>query len=233
MVITKRRDTPSGPAPGVRQLAPARAFVLMAPAGRKDHHGRRHGDGRYDPFIDRVRKAKRILSRIAQLCAIEKTIRGKDPETRPEARRKLSKPIVDAPRPWLEARLQDLSSASELARHIRYGLKWWDGLTRFLSDGRVEMDTNGVENAIRPIPLKWNLGEEEGVRSIQSSHRHYCSESLKSPAQPTFTHPTCCTMYQWPLRRAAPQHREPLVNDGFGPSTAQVPRQHPQLCKGR
>lgn len=43
-------------------------------------------------------------------------------------------------RPWLEARLQDLSSASDLARHIRYGLKRWD-------------DTNGVENAIRPIPL--------------------------------------------------------------------------------
>jgi len=66
----------------------------------------------------------------------------------------LSKPIVDALRPWLEARLQELPSASDLARHIRYGLERWDGLTRFLSDGRLEMDTNGVENAIWPIPLK-------------------------------------------------------------------------------
>ncbi|MDF0603893.1 IS66 family transposase [Psychromarinibacter sp. C21-152] len=94
-----------------------------------------------------------MVARVSQLYAIEKEIRGKDPETRRAVRQKLSKPIIDALLPWLEARLQDLSSASDLARHIRYGLKRWDGLTRFLSDGRLEMDTNGVENAIRPIPL--------------------------------------------------------------------------------
>ncbi|SNR88670.1 IS66 family transposase, partial [Puniceibacterium sediminis] len=94
-----------------------------------------------------------MVARIAQLYAIEKTIRGKDPETRKAVRRELSKPIVDALRPWLEARLDDLSSASELTRHVRYGLKRWNGLTRFLSNGRLEMDTNGVENAIRPVPM--------------------------------------------------------------------------------
>ena len=94
-----------------------------------------------------------IVARIAQLYAIEKDIRGKAPDTRKAERQTLSKPIVDALRPWLEARLQELPSASDLARHIRYGLKRWDGLTRFLADGRVEMDTNGVENAIRPNPL--------------------------------------------------------------------------------
>jgi transposase len=94
-----------------------------------------------------------LIARIAQLYAIEKDIRGKDPDTRKAVRQKLSKPIVDALRPWLEARLQELPAASDLARHIRYGLKRWDGLTRFLADGRLEMDTNGVENAIRPIPL--------------------------------------------------------------------------------
>ena len=94
-----------------------------------------------------------MVARIAQLYAVEKEIRGKAPDARKTARQTLSKPIVDALRPWLEARLQELPSASDLARHIRYGLKRWDGLTRFLSDGRLEMDTNGVENAIRPIPL--------------------------------------------------------------------------------
>ncbi|MDF0603897.1 IS66 family transposase [Psychromarinibacter sp. C21-152] len=94
-----------------------------------------------------------MVRRIAELYAIEKTIRGKAPDTRKAVRQKLSRPIVDALRPWLEARLQEVSSASELARHIRYGLKRWEGLTRFLDDGRLEMDTNGVENAIRPVPL--------------------------------------------------------------------------------
>jgi transposase len=94
-----------------------------------------------------------MIARIAQLYAIEKEIRGRDPATRAAVRQKHSKPIVEALRPWLEACLQNLSSANDLAKHIRYGLKRWDGLTRFIEDGRLEMDTNAVENAIRPVPL--------------------------------------------------------------------------------
>jgi transposase len=96
---------------------------------------------------------KEMLDRIAQLYRIEAEIRGRDPETRVAVRQKLSKPILDALRPWLEAQLELLSTSSDLARHIKYGLKRWDGLTRFLTDGRLEMDTNAVENAIRPVPL--------------------------------------------------------------------------------
>lgn len=94
-----------------------------------------------------------MTERIGQLYRIEAEIRGNDPENRRAIRQKLSKHIVDALRPWLEAQLEMLSSSSDLARHIRYGLKRWDGLTRFINDGRIEMDTNAVENAIRPIPL--------------------------------------------------------------------------------
>lgn len=94
-----------------------------------------------------------MIARIAQLYAIEKEVRGRDPATRLAVRQKVSRPIVEALRPWLEGCLQDLSSANDLSTHIRYGLKRWDGMTRFLEDGRLEMDTNGVENAIRPIPL--------------------------------------------------------------------------------
>jgi hypothetical protein len=46
-----------------------------------------------------------------------------------------------------------ISSGSSLAEDIRYGLAHWEGLTRFLDDGRLELDTNPVENAIRPICL--------------------------------------------------------------------------------
>ena len=94
-----------------------------------------------------------MIRRIASLYAIEKEIRGRDPVTRAAVRQTLSRPITEALRPWLEGCLQQLSSASDLAKHIRYGLKRWDGLTRFLEDGHLEMDTNGVENSIRPIPL--------------------------------------------------------------------------------
>ncbi len=94
-----------------------------------------------------------MIARIAQLYRIEAEIRGRDAQTRVGVRKQLSKPIVDALRPWLQAQLEQLPSGSDLARHIRYGLKRWDGLTRFLADGRLEMDTNAVENAIRPVPL--------------------------------------------------------------------------------
>jgi len=110
-----------------------------------------------------------MIARIAELYAIEKTIRGKAPEMRRAVRQKLSRPLVEALHPWLEARLQENSSASELARHIRYGLKRWEGLTRFLDDGHLEMDTNGVENAIRPIPLTRKnalfAGSDDGAKT--------------------------------------------------------------------
>jgi len=81
-----------------------------------------------------------MVERIARLYAIEKEIRGRDPATRVKIRQRFSRPIVEALRPWLEGCLQQLSSTNELTRHIRYGLKRWAGLTRFLDDGRLEMD---------------------------------------------------------------------------------------------
>jgi transposase len=41
----------------------------------------------------------------------------------------------------------------ETAKTIRYGLRHWDGLTRFLDDGRIELDTNIVERSMRPQAL--------------------------------------------------------------------------------
>ena len=110
-----------------------------------------------------------ILERIAALYRIEAMVRGHPPELRLKARQELSAPIVEAMRPWLEAQLDRLSSASELAKHIRYALKRWDGLCRFLHDERIEMDTNPIENLIRPVKLtKKNAlfaGSDDGART--------------------------------------------------------------------
>ncbi|MBO6884556.1 IS66 family transposase [Chachezhania antarctica] len=54
-------------------------------------------------------------------------------------------------RPWLEAQLSRIPRSSKLADDIRYTLARWQGLTRFLEDGRLELDTNPVENQIRKI----------------------------------------------------------------------------------
>jgi hypothetical protein len=54
---------------------------------------------------------------------------------------------------WLAQQLGRLSGSSDLAKAIRYSLNHWKGLTRFLDDGRLDMDTNTVERAIKPIVM--------------------------------------------------------------------------------
>ena len=64
-----------------------------------------------------------------------------------------SKPLVLALKAWFEQQLTCVSTKSLIAEAIRYALHHWEGLTRFLDDGRIELDTNIVERSIRPIVL--------------------------------------------------------------------------------
>jgi hypothetical protein len=109
-------------------------------------------------FVKLVRNTKSPIAeaavrQIATLYAIEATVRGASPQVRLAARREHSAPIIAALKSWFEKQLSMISSGSRLAEDIRYGLAHWVGLTRFLDDGRLELDTNPVENAIRPICL--------------------------------------------------------------------------------
>jgi hypothetical protein len=97
--------------------------------------------------------AGEALQRIAALYAIEKDIRGRGPEERRDVRQERSRPILADLEPWLRAKLALVSQKSKLAEAIRYALSRWEGLTRFLDDGRIEIDSNTVERSIRPIAL--------------------------------------------------------------------------------
>jgi transposase len=97
--------------------------------------------------------ASEALARIGALYAVESDIRGQNPDDRRAARQEKSRPIVDALEPWLREKLALISQKTKLAEAIRYALSRWDGLTRFIDDGRVEIDSNIVERAIRPIAL--------------------------------------------------------------------------------
>ena len=50
---------------------------------------------------------------------------------------------------WLQTHVGRVSAVSDLGKAIRYALRHWPGLVVFLDDGRIEMDTNTVERAIR------------------------------------------------------------------------------------
>jgi transposase len=97
--------------------------------------------------------ASEALDRIAALYAIEKEIRGHSADERRAMRQDRSRPIVDNLEPWLRAKLALISQKTKLAEAIRYTLSRWDGLTRFIDNGRIEIDSNVVERSIRPIAL--------------------------------------------------------------------------------
>jgi transposase len=107
-----------------------------------------------------------VLRRIASLYAIEEEIRGLSADERRDARDQRSRPIVDDLYRFLEARGLQVSAKSRLGEAIRYTLPRWDGLIRFLDDGRIDLDNNAVERAIRPLALNRKnalfAGSDEG-----------------------------------------------------------------------
>jgi transposase len=100
-----------------------------------------------------ARIATEALARIKLLYQIEADIRGLPPAARQAARQERSKPVVEAMKAWFEASLPTVPGASKIAEAIRYGLNHWDGLLRYLDDGRIEIDSNTVERSIRGIGL--------------------------------------------------------------------------------
>ena len=97
--------------------------------------------------------AAEVLHRIAALYAIESEIRGQTAEQRWRIRQQRSRPIVEALYDWLMVHIERVSGASDLGKAMRYAIRHWPGLITFLDDGRVEMDSNTVERAIRPHTL--------------------------------------------------------------------------------
>ncbi|TIR01966.1 MAG: IS66 family transposase, partial [Mesorhizobium sp.] len=97
--------------------------------------------------------ASEALRRIAELYKIEDDIRGRSANERRAMRQDKSRAIVADLEPWLREKLGLISQKTKLAEAIRYTLSRWEGLSRFLDDGRIEIDSNTVERSIRPIAL--------------------------------------------------------------------------------
>ena len=93
---------------------------------------------------------------------------GKDARTRHAIRNERSRPLVAELETFLRAQTARLSGRSEMGKAVTYLLNHWDGLTLFLHHGRIEMDTNLVENQIRPLTLTRKnalfAGHDEGGR---------------------------------------------------------------------
>ena len=113
--------------------------------------------------------AREGLERIAKFYEIEAEIRGLGHDQRLAVRMARTAPLVESFRVWLAEQRSRVSAKSRLGEKLTYIANHWDGLQTFLSDGRVEMDSNAVENLIRPIALNRKnalfAGHDEGGRT--------------------------------------------------------------------
>lgn len=97
--------------------------------------------------------AKQALERIGALYRIEDGIRGRPPDERRAVRQARAGPLLEELCAWLEAIYATLSKKRGLAQAIRYALARWPALTRYRDDGRLEIDNNAAERALRPVAL--------------------------------------------------------------------------------
>ena len=98
--------------------------------------------------------AQDVLKRIAEIYAIEKDIRGKPADVRLAVRQERSRPLVDKLHDWFAATAPRMMAGSTTSDAMKYALKRWTGFTLFLDDGRLELDNNTAERAMRPVALQ-------------------------------------------------------------------------------
>jgi len=111
----------------------------------------------WDLFLDSKRDADCVaaeaLRRIRALYEIEEQIRGQPPEVRKAQRQARAGPLLEALQTWLQALLPRVSVKSDIAQAIGYSLNRWKALTRYVDDGRLEIDNNAAERALRGVSL--------------------------------------------------------------------------------
>jgi transposase len=125
-----------------------------------------HVRRKFYELADKSPVATEVLRRIAMLYVIEDEIRGSTAEQRRVVRAERSRVVVDDLRLYLDAGLRQVSAKSKLAEAIRYAVSRWAGLSVFVDDGRIELDSNTVERSIRPLALNRKnalfAGSDEG-----------------------------------------------------------------------
>ena len=125
--------------------------------------------------------ATEAVRRIALLYEVEHDIKGRPPDERASTRQARVGPVLEELQAWLTATLSRVPGRGDLAAAIRYALLRWTALTRYRDDGRLAIDNNAAERAIRPLVLgrkNWLF-----AGSNQGGHRAAAIASLIETAK--------------------------------------------------
>jgi len=126
----------------------ARQEPGLIPVGCWSHARRKF----VEALEERSQPAREMVNEIRKLYLVERHARDQclDTEGRLKLRRQVSAPILAALKPRLQSILPSCLPQSPLGKAIKYTLAEWEPLSRYLQDGRLEIDNNLTENAIRP-----------------------------------------------------------------------------------
>jgi len=118
--------------------------------------------------------AHRGLALIQKLYRVEKQSRKLTPEERHAHRQQHARPILDELRAWLDKALLQVPPTSATGKALNYLNNEWDKLIRYLDDGRLEIDNNAAENAIRPFVVgRKNWLFSTSVKGVKASANLY------------------------------------------------------------
>ncbi len=112
---------------------------------------RKKGKGAKQPA--KVSKARQALAMIQELYRLERRWKEASPDERLAGRLEASRPVVEKIRAWLDTSIESVPPQTLTGKAMSYTHRQWPKLVRFLDDGRIPLDTNAVENAIRPFVL--------------------------------------------------------------------------------
>jgi transposase len=119
-------------------------------------------------------KAHRGLSLIRKLYRVERQARKLTADERYARRQKHARPVLDEMRTWLDDALPLVPPSSATGKALSYLHNEWGQLTRYLDNGRLEIDNNAAENAIRPFVLgRKNWLFSASVKGVKASANLY------------------------------------------------------------
>jgi len=120
-------------------------LACMAHARRKFEHAQEND----------AKRAKEALNMFAKLYDIERELRqqGADYQQIKQRRQEHAVPVLQQMKKWLDKNLNQTLPKSAIGQAIAYTLSLWDRLSRYVEDGRLQIDNNLIENAIRPVAL--------------------------------------------------------------------------------
>ena len=164
----------------------AREKPGLIPVGCWSHARRKF----VEALEERPEPAGLLVTEIRKLYLIERYARDEclKPEQRWALRQEKSVPLLAAFKPRLEELLPGCLPQSPLGRAIRYTLAEWDPLNRYLHDGRLEIDNNLTENAIRPSAVGKNYAQSSVMRRQRKPEKpqaHEKGRNFASIRKPT------------------------------------------------